>query len=108
MDLLTTAQFTVNDEGAGGPDYRVFVFETVFEDDGCTVTIRFSGSGPIQVCLNSGQPTEIPDCGARVRPTGTLTLKSNSANTTRFVLFSGILHTTHRASTLNVCIAVSG
>ncbi len=110
-DLLTKAQFTVNDAGrsASGPNHRVFVFETVFGPHDCAVTIKFSRPGlPVQgeipVVVPNGNTVAIPPFNSPIKPEGSL--RSQVSGGTRIVLFSGKLHTKHRASTLDVCIAV--
>ena len=103
MAQLTHNEFSVAD-GEGAP-FREFEFDTISQGDQYNVKINVPGSGPIVSTLSKESPTaSIEDNGARVRPTGTLTLSFDDDGPTVLILFTGTLHTAHSTSLENVCI----
>ena len=103
MAELTHCSFDVPDKD---DETRTFTFDTMAQGEDYRVTISFDGSGPIRATLNKNneRDVQVMDNGARVRPSGTLSLSYNNTSPTVLIVFTGTLHTAHSVSMTNVCI----
>lgn len=112
MATIQNVTFTVNDDGgAEGPDphTKTFAFDTIQRGAEYEVTVTIPGSGQQVYTLSKEKgkdQVDIVDNGARVKPSGKLTLSHDSAKDEEqvLILFTGALITMHSVAMKNVCI----